>query len=875
MLQSDSRTWNSVIQSHCIDSRHYEALSLFLSKFRTGFGFKPDHQVLSLLLKSSTILSKLNLGRTFHSYVVKTGFSEFLSVSKGLLNLYSKCGKIGDCKRLFERFIQCGDEDPVVWNIVLSGLASSGLDDVEAVKMFRAMCVHDESKPTSVTVAVVLTVCARLRDVFAGKNVQCYSVKSGLESQTLVGNALVSMYAKCGFVLGDAYDAFRDIPQKDVISWNAMIAGFAESKLVLGAFDIFTEMLKEKTEPNYATIVNILPLCGFLDKNVATRIGKQMHSFVLQRTELVENVSVLNALLSFYLRIGHIQKAEVLFWNMRSRDLVSWNAIIAGYAGNDDWNKALDIFTELVRSGTPALDYITLVSVLPACANISALEEGKEIHGYVVKRSTLCENTAVGNALISFYAKCDDIGAAHKMFYMTDKDLVSWNTMLNILSEAKYATHVFTLFHDMVEEGLRPDSVTMLSVLQCCASASCLRKVKESHCYSIKFGLLSSHAEPTLVNSIIDGYAKCGSTKCAYLIFQNYTGKLNVVSCNSLISGYATSGLYQDAFGIFEKMSETDITTWTLMIRVYAENDLPNEALNLFINLQARGLKPDAVTVMSILPICSKMASVHQLKQCHGYVLRSCFHDLHLMGALLDLYSKCGSLHSAEKLFHSNPEMDLVMFTAMVGGYAMHGMGEEAVRVFYEMLDLGIKPDPVIITSVLSACSHSGQVDEGWKIFDSIRKVHAMKPTMEHYSCVVDLLARTGRVQDAYSFTTSMPVEPAANIWGTLLGACKTYNEVELGRLVADRLFDIEAGNIGNYVVMSNLYAAGARWDKVVEMRKLMRSRDLKKPAGCSWIEVQGTKNEFIASDYSHPKRCVIYWLLCTLDQHIKDSLQT
>ncbi|KAL9662051.1 hypothetical protein QQ045_026879 [Rhodiola kirilowii] len=876
MPETDFKAWNSVIKSHCVESRHYEALSLFVSKLRSGFGFKPDNQVLSLLVKSCTALSRIKLGRTFHSYVVKMGCLECLPVSKGLLNMYAKCGEIGDCKRVFEHLGQCGDEDPVVWNIMLSGLAFSGVHNDIVVKLFKKMCATDETKPTGVTAAVVLSVCASLRDVFAGKNLHCYTVKSGLNSQTLVGNAIVSMYAKCGVVSIDAYNAFQDIPQKDVISWNAMIAGFSESKLARGAFDVFLKMMKDKAEPNYVTFVNILPLCGLLDKNVTTRFGMKIHSYVLQRSELEENVSVLNALLSFYLRIGHIQNAEVLFRNMLSRDIVSWNTIIAGYAGNDEWVKALDIFTELLLSGTLEADYVTLVSVLPACANLHALEVGKEIHGYILRRSSLHRNTAVGNALISFYAKCDEICAAHKMFVFTNnKDMISWNTLLEALADTKFVSQFVTLFHHMVEEGLRPDSITMLSVLRLCDADSFLRKVKESHCYSIKAGLVSGNSEPTLVNSIINAYAKCGSMKCAYNTFQNMSGKMNITTCNSLISGYVTSGSYTDAFGVFEKMSETDITTWNLMVRVYAENDSPSEALSLFSKLHTQGMKPDALTIMSILPVCSKMASVHHLKQCHGFVIRSCFDDLHLTGALLDLYSKCGSIHSAQKLFHSNPEKDLVMFTAMVGGYAMHGMGEEAVRVFHDMIDLGIKPDPVIITCVLSACSHSGQLEEGWNIFDSIEKVHGVKPTMEHYSCIVDLFARMGRVRDAYTFTTSMPVEPTPNMWGTLLGACKTHNEVELGRLVADRLFKLEAGNIGNYIVMSNLYAADSRWDGVMEMRKLMRSKDLKKPAGCSWIEVEGTKNVFIASDSSHPQRCLIHSTLSTLDQHTKGSLIT
>ncbi|KAG1331220.1 putative pentatricopeptide repeat-containing protein [Cocos nucifera] len=189
------------------------------------------------------------------------------------------------------------------------------------------------------------------------------------------------------------------------------------------------------------------------------------------------------------------------------------------------------------------------------------------------------------------------------------------------------------------------------------------------------------------------------------------------------------------------------------------------------------------------------------------------------------------------------------------------------------MLALDIKPDHVIITSLLSSCSHAGLVDEGWRLFKSISKIHGIEPTMEHYACMVDLLARRGRLREAYNFIKDMPCEANGNLWCTLLGACKTYGEVEVGRLVADHLFDVDTGNIGNYVVMSNIFAADGRWDGVEQVRRLMKAKDLKKPAGCSWIEVERMRHAFVAGDLSHPLRPIIYSTLRTLDQQIKDPL--
>ncbi|RWW83296.1 hypothetical protein BHE74_00008201, partial [Ensete ventricosum] len=205
---------------------------------------------------------------------------------------------------------------------------------------------------------------------------------------------------------------------------------------------------------------------------------------------------------------------------------------------------------------------------------------------------------------------------------------------------------------------------------------------------------------------------------------------------------------------------------------------------------------------------------------------------------------------------------------------AMHGLAEEAIRVFSDMLEANVKPDHVIMTAVLSACSHAGLIDIGWKLFKSMIEIHGIRPTMEHYACMVYLLARRGRLREAYEFILDIPCEANANVWGTLLGACKIHKEVEIGRMVADHLFDAEAENIGNYVVMSNIYAADGKWEAVEQVRRLMKTRDLKKPAGCSWLEVSMKRHVFVAGDLSHPQRTFIYRTLRTLDQLLKEPME-
>lgn len=854
-----------------MSSLHWEGVSLFIQKRRSSVCFRPSTLVIAAVIKSCSAISATQLGKALHSCVLKQGHVSSPCVSKALLNMYAKSRALGECEKLFG---ELGSSDTVTWNIILTAFASSGKYDAEVMSLFNGMLVPEQPKPSSVTISVVLPMCARSGDFDTGKSIHSLAIKSGLDTHTLVGNSLISFYAKCGRVATDAYAVFAGLDEKDVVSWNAMIAGFAENRLMYDAFRTFMWMLRELTEPNYATIATIFPVCASLDVSAAHCFGREIHAYVLKREELSADISVCNALLMFYLRTGQVQVVESLFRRMRSRDLVTWNSVIAGCASNGGWSTALILFQELLSVNTVTPDSVTFVSILPVCALMKKLEMGKQIHGYIVRRHYLAEDTTVGNALVNFYTKCDEKYSAFQAFLMIpEKNLISWNTVLDAFVNMTNHWKFRNLLAWMLGERFKPDGITILTLINFCISISGLLMVKEVHCYSIRSAHILGDGEPSVGNAILNAYAKCGDMDSALKIFQSLSDKRNLVTCNSIISAYVDTGSHDDAYKVFSQMREKDVTSWNLMIRVYAENDCLNEALSLFYEFRAQGMKPDEITIMSLLPVCAQMASDHLLRQCHGYWARNCFEDVRLKGALLDVYSKCGNIWYAYNLFQSNPNKDLFMFTAMIGGLAMHGMGEEALEIFCSMISSGVKPDHIIFTSVLSACSHSGLMDQGLEIFYSIEKIHGMKPKMEQYACVVDLLARGGRVDEAYSFVTKMPVKASAHIWGTLLGACRKHHKVELGRVVGAHLLEIEANDIGNFIVLSNLYAAEERWDEVLEMRKLMKSRDLKKPAGCSWIEVERQESVFVAGDTSHPERSMIYGTLLAIDQQIKEKL--
>nr|XP_043625828.1 putative pentatricopeptide repeat-containing protein At5g08490 [Erigeron canadensis] len=830
---------------------------------------RPEYQIFAEKLKSCATNKNINLGKCLHSSAIKLGLNSCLLVSKALLNMYAKCKYINECNHIFK---QINNPDIVTYNIMLSGLAATYVNDIDVIKMYKYMNMFDRFKPNAVSVAIVAPVCVRFESEGLGKSVHSYAVKVGLERETLVGNALVSMYFKMRLGENEAYKVFDEMSERDVVSWNAVVAGLVENGLVVEGFGMFREMVLERVWPNYATVANVLPVCGLVGGEYGYRFGKEIHCYAIRREDVFGEVSVVNSLVGFYSRMGRMKEAECLFKTMRLRDLVSWNSMIAGYASNGEWLKGLELFQDFIFLGLTKPDPVTFLTILSACANLQNLQAGKQIHGYMIHHPSLYNVTSVGNSLINFYSKCGDLDAAYRSFSLIhNKDLISWNSVLDALAMGRLVKEFLQQLHCMLRAGIKPDYITIVTALQLGADIFQMCKVKEAHAFSVRSNLFLGSREPTLANALIDAYARCENMEYASKIFKSLEGNRNIVTCNSLISGYVNSGFHDNAKIVFNSMTERDLTTWNLMVRAKAINGYPDQAIDLFHELLNCGMKPDTMTIMSILPVATQMASVQMLKQCHGYLVRSCFQDVQLKGAFLDAYSKCGSITSARKLFNSSCYKDLVIYTSMVGGYATHGMGEEALQVYYQMVENGGKPDHVIITSILSACSHAGLVHEGLKIFHSINDLYKVKPTMEQYACVVDLLARNGRITDAYNFITTMPVEPNATVWGALLGACKNYNEVEIGSIVADQLLKIEENNLGNYVVMSNIYAAKSKWEEVLEIRRLMKTKHLKKRAGCSWIEVDGKKNVFIAGDTSHPLRTSIVLVLCNLDKQVKE----
>lgn len=344
---------------------------------------------------------------------------------------------------------------------------------------------------------------------------------------------------------------------------------------------------------------------------------------------------------------------------------------------------------------------------------------------------------------------------------------------------------------------------------------------------------------------------------------------------SGLIDLYSKSGRVLDAKKVFEEVEEPDLVLWNTMISGYSLNEEPSEeGIRCFVQMQRAGLQPDDCTFVCVISACSNLSSPSQGQQLHTLALKWNFPSnlVSVNNALISLYSKCGNLKDARKLFNRMPEHNTVSFNSMIAGYAQHGLGTEALGLFREMLESGNPPTGVTFVSVLSACAHTGRVDQGWGHFHSMRRKYGIEPQEEHYCCMIDLLARAGKFEEAEELIKSMPFELDTIGWAALLGACRTHGNLEVGARAAEELLRLEPSNAAAYTMLSNMYAAKGRWNEVAAVRKLMRDRGLQKKPGCSWIELDRRVHVFVADDVSHPKIREVYRFLEEMVEKMKKA---
>jgi pentatricopeptide repeat protein len=552
-----------------------------------------------------------------------------------------------------------------------------------------------------------------------------------------------------------------------------------------------------------------------------------------------------------------------MFDKIPCKNTFSWNALLIGYSHQNLHFDTLKLFSTLVSSNLKDVkpDCYTISCVLKAfSSSFSDSRLAKEVHCFVLRRG-LDLDLFVVNALITFYSRCDEIGLARTVFdRMPERDIVSWNSMIAGYSQAGFYQECKGLYREMLgSAGLRPNGMTIVSVLQACGQSTDLILGMEVHQFVNESQI---EIDVSVCNAIIGLYAKCGSLDYARELFEEMDEK-DEVTYGSIISGYMVHGFVDKAMDLFREMKNPGLSTWNAVISGLVQNNRHEGVVDLVREMQACGFKLNTVTLSSILPTISYLSNLKGGKEIHAYAVRNKYDcNIYVATAIIDTYAKSGFLHGAQRVFDQSKGRSLIIWTAIISAYAAHGDANNSLSLFNEMLINGIRPDPVTFTAVLSACAHSGVVEEAWKIFDAMFTTYGIQPSVEHYACMVGVLSRAGRLSEAAEFVFKMPIEPSAKVWGALLNGASVSGDVELGKFISDRLFEIEPENTGNYIIMANLYSQAGRWEEADQIRERMKRIGLKKIPGSSWIETSRGLQSFIARDVSNGRTEEIYEML-------------
>ncbi|KAF8411888.1 hypothetical protein HHK36_004446 [Tetracentron sinense] len=684
----------------------------------------------------------------------------------------------------------------------------------------------------------LLQSSTRAGSLIHGKLVHAHMIKTSYNSCLFLQNNLLNMYCKCG-EMDMARRLFDRMPKQDIISWNSLVSGYSQMGFNAQAMDVFSEARMAHVKLDNFTYASTLSICA---RTGDLKLGKLVHGLIIV-SGVSLRVFLTNSLMDMYSKCGRIDQARFLFDKSDELDDVSWNSLISGYVRMGSNEEMTRLLIRMHQSGLKLNSY-ALGSVLKACCTgfDGSKAFGEMLHGCVAKLG-LDMDVFVGTALLDMYAKTGDLDNATQIFkLMPNQNVVMYNAMIAGFFRTgtencdEFANEALNLFSDMQRRGMKPSKFTFSSILKACNAVEAFDYGKQIHAHIFKNNLQSDE----------------------------FIG-------SALVELYSMSGSAEDGLRCFHSTPKLDIVSWTSMIAGYIQNGQFEHALSLFYELLASRGKPDEFTISSVLSACANLAAARSGEQIQGYAVKTGTGKFTIVqNSQICMYAKSGDIDSANLTFKEAENRDVVSWSVMISSHAQHGCAREALRLFELMKNYGIAPNQITFLGVLTACSHGGLVDEGFRYFESMKKDHSITSNVKHCSCIVDLLGRAGRLADAESFILNSGFEDDPIMWRALLGGCRVHGDTIIGERVAKRVIELEPQAAASYVLLYNIYSDAGIQLPATQIRDLMKDRGVKKEPGLSWIEFGKTVHSFVVGDRSHPKCQLIYAKLEEMSEKIR-----
>lgn len=570
---------------------------------------------------------------------------------------------------------------------------------------------------------------------------------------------------------------------------------------------------------SYAHLSGLLARCG---RAGDIRLGATLHAVVTKnpahfhlcphRAGLPHVLATWNSLIAMYARCGRRGDAARVFDEMRVRDSVSWNSLLAAAASASD---ALALLRRMLRAtpGAGACDHATLTTVLSACARAdggAGAAPLAAVHGLAVSCG-LDAAVPVGNALVTAYFECGSPGSAERVFgAMAERNVITWTAMVSGMARAERYRESLSLFRQM-RRAVDANRATYSSSLLACAGSLAAREGQQIHGLVVKTGFDTDlHVE----SELMDVYSKCG--------------------------------LMEDALRVLRSCQDPDEVFLTVILGGFAQNGLEEKAFKLFAEMVSAGIVIDTNMVSAVLGAFGATAPFALGKQIHALVIKKCFGgNTYVCNGLINMYSKCGELEESVRVFDGMPSKSTISWNSIIAAFARHGHGSEVFQLFESMKADGAKPTDVTFLSLLHGCSHVGSAKKGLEILNSMSSQYGIHPRVEHYACVVDMLGRSSLLDDAKAFIEDGPFKDNPLLWQALMGACSFHKNSEVGKYAAEKLLLLSPDCTAAYVLLSNIYSSEGRWDDRARIMKRMRELGLRKDIGKSWVELQKEVRSF------------------------------
>lgn len=816
-------SWNMLIAGFLGKRSRSHVFGLFSRMFAVNVC--PDAETYSAVLRACSA-SKVAFYciEQVHAKTLRYGFAASILVCNPLIDLYSKNGFIDSAKKIFQSMFF---RDSVSWVAMISGFSHNGYEE-DGIHLYNEMR-RSGVIPTPYIFSNVISACSKAELYGLGEQLHAIIYKWGFSLETFVCNSLVTLYSRCGDLIS-AEQIFGSMRERDGVSYNSLISGLVQRGCSEKSFELFEKMQNDCLKPDCVTVASLLSACTSIG---AFHKGRQLHSYAI-KVGMCSDIILEGSLLDLYVKCSDVETAHNYFLTTQKENIVLWNVMLVAYGLKGDLNESSRIFTQMQIEGLQPNQY-TYPSILKTCTSVGSLDLGEQLHSHIIK-NFLYPNVYVSSVLIDFYAKHGKFDAARKILRrLTEEDVVSWTALIAGYAQHDFFIEALELFTEMQDRGIESDNIGLASAISACSGIKALNQGKQLHAKSIISGYST---DLSISNALLSLYARCGKVNEAYLAFNKNDNK-DSISWNGLISGFAQSSHWEEALKIFSQMNRA-------------------------------GVEANMYTYGSVVSAVANTTNIKQGKQIHAKMIKAGYDtEIEASNVLITLYAKCGSLDDAKREFLEMPQKNEVSWNAMITGYSQHGHGHEAIKLFKDMKQLEMKPNHVTFVGVLSACSHVGLVDEGLNFFKSMNEKYSIVPKPEHYACVVDILGRAGYLCRAREFVKTMPIEPDAMIWRTLLSACTVHKNLEIGEWAAHHILQLEPEDSASYVLLANIYALSGKWVYRDCTRKLMKHRDVRKEPGRSWLEVKNTIHAFFVGDRLHPLAEQIYNFLDDLNVRV------